>query len=131
MALTPGYGETPLDPEEADALTSQARELLGGDPRKADLYEAEQAILAEVSEQLFDAVADGILGSDEILSDYFLRDLHRKLYGDIWTWAGRFRIRELNIGIHLSRSRRRFAPGLRTPATAGSTPRTGHRANSE
>lgn len=99
MALTPGYGETPLDPEEADALTSQARELLGGDPRKADLYEAEQAILAEVSEQLFDAVADGILGSDEILSDYFLRDLHRKLYGDIWTWAGRFRIRELNIGI--------------------------------
>jgi fido (protein-threonine AMPylation protein) len=29
----------------------------------------------------------------------FLRDLHLKLYGDIWTWAGRFRTRELNIGI--------------------------------
>jgi fido (protein-threonine AMPylation protein) len=99
MALAPGYGETPLDPEEADALTAQARELLGEDPRKADVYEAEQAILAEVSEQLLDAVADGALGFDEILSDYFLRDLHRKLYGDIWTWAGRFRTRELNIGI--------------------------------
>jgi fido (protein-threonine AMPylation protein) len=73
MALAPGYGETPLDPEEADALTAQARELLGDDLRKADLY--------------------------EILPDYFLRDLHQKLYGDIWTWAGRFRTRELNIGI--------------------------------
>lgn len=99
MPVAPGYGETPLDPEEADALTAQARALLGDDPTKADLYEAEQAVLAEVSEHFLDEVADGALGLDEILSDYFLRDLHRKLYGDFWTWAGRFRIRELNIGI--------------------------------
>lgn len=38
MPLAPGYGETPLDPEEADALTAQARALLGDDPTKADLY---------------------------------------------------------------------------------------------
>jgi hypothetical protein len=48
MPLAPGYGETPLDPEEADALTTQARELLGDDPTKADLYEAEQAVFVEV-----------------------------------------------------------------------------------
>jgi fido (protein-threonine AMPylation protein) len=99
MPLAPSYGETPLDPEEADALTARARELLGDDPTKADLYEAEQAVLAEVSEQLLDAVADGALGLDEILSDHFLRDVHLRLYGDIWTWAGRLRTRELNIGI--------------------------------
>jgi fido (protein-threonine AMPylation protein) len=99
MPLAPGYGETPLDPEEADALTAQARALLGDDPTKADLYEAEQAVLAEVSEHFLDEIADGALGLDEILSDYFLRNLHLKLYGDIWTWAGRFRTRELNIGI--------------------------------
>jgi fido (protein-threonine AMPylation protein) len=99
MTLAPGYGETPLDPEEAGALTAQARALLGDDPTKADLYEAEQAVLAEVSEDLLDAVADGALGLDEILSDHFLRDLHLRLYGDIWTWAGRFRTREMNIGI--------------------------------
>lgn len=99
MALAPGYGETPLDPQEAEALTARARALLGDDPTKADLYEVEQAVLAEVSEHLLDAVADGALGIDEILSDHFLRDLHLKLYGDIWTWAGRFRTRELNIGI--------------------------------
>jgi fido (protein-threonine AMPylation protein) len=99
MPLAPGYGETPLDPEEADALTAQARALLGDDLTKADLYEAEQAVLAEVSEHFLDEVADGALGLDEILSDHFLRDLHMKLYGDFWTWAGRFRARELNIGI--------------------------------
>lgn len=99
MALAPGYGETPLDPEEAEALTARARALLGDDPTKADLYDAEQAVLADVSEHLLDDVADGALGLDEILSDHFLRDLHLKLYGDIWTWAGRFRTRELNIGI--------------------------------
>ncbi len=99
MALAPGYGETPLDPEEVGALTAQARELLGDDPTKADLYEAEQAVLVDVSEHLLDVVADGALGLDEILSDRFLRDLHLRLYGDIWTWAGRFRTRELNIGI--------------------------------
>jgi fido (protein-threonine AMPylation protein) len=99
MTLAPGYGETPLDPEEADALTAQARDLLGGSPTKEDLYEVEQAVLAEVSEQLLDAVADGALDLDEILSDHFLRALHLKLYGDIWTWGGRLRTRELNIGI--------------------------------
>lgn len=25
---------------------------------------------------------------DDLLSDYFLRNLHRRMYGDIWNWAG-------------------------------------------
>jgi fido (protein-threonine AMPylation protein) len=53
---------------------------------KADLHEAEQVVLAEVSEDLLDAVADGALGLDQFLSDHFLRDLHLRLYGDIWIW---------------------------------------------
>jgi hypothetical protein len=69
MTLAPGYGETALDPKEAGALTAQARALLRDDPTKTDLYEAEQALLAEVSESLLDAVADGALGLDEILYD--------------------------------------------------------------
>ena len=99
MTLAPGYGETPLDPEEAEALTARARASLGDDPTKADLYEAEQAVLVEISEHLLAEVADGALGLDEILSDVFLRDLHLKLYGDIWTWAGRYRTRKVSIGI--------------------------------
>jgi fido (protein-threonine AMPylation protein) len=57
-----------------------------------DLYDAEQAVLADVTEDLLDAVADGALDLDEILSD------HSSAIS-IWTWADRFRTRELNIGI--------------------------------
>ena len=94
-----GYGETPLDPEEADALTPQAREIFGDEPKKIDLYEAEQAINDEVSIALLDDIADGRLVLADILTDAFLRDLHQKLYGDLWTWAGRYRTRDLNIGV--------------------------------
>ena len=34
-----------------------------------------------------------------ILTDHFIRNLHRLLYGDVWTWAGRFRLIQTNIGI--------------------------------
>lgn len=131
MTLAAGYGETPLDPEEAGALTAQARALLGDDPTKADLYEAEQAVLAEVSEDLLDAVADGALGLDEILSDHFLRDLHLRLYGDIWTWAGRFRTREMNIGIAPEQIAMALRASLENARYRWSTPRTGQRASSE
>ena len=47
--IEPGYGKTPVDPEEADALTPQAREIFGDAPKKIDLYEAEQAVNDEVS----------------------------------------------------------------------------------
>ena len=103
MGVGPGYGETPLDPEEADALTPQAREIFGDEPKKIDLYEAEQAISDDVSIALLDDIADGRLVLTDILTDAFLRDLHQKLYGDLWTWAGRYRTRDLNIGVEPER----------------------------
>lgn len=36
---------------------------------------------------------------DEILTDHFVRDLHRRLYGDVWEWGGKFRLLQTNIGI--------------------------------
>lgn len=78
-----------MDPEEADALTPQACEIFGDVPKKIELYEAEQAINDEVSIALFDDIADGRLVLADMLTDAFLRDLHQKLYGDLWTWAGR------------------------------------------
>ncbi len=35
----------------------------------------------------------------ELLSDEFLRELHERLYGDIWAWAGGYRTREPSIGV--------------------------------
>ena len=34
-----------------------------------------------------------------ILDDAFVRKLHRQLFGDVWEWAGTYRVREKNIGI--------------------------------
>ena len=98
-ALDPGYGETPLEPDEADALTSMARELLGDDLLRADVYDVEQSISDDVSFEFADAVIDGRVGLSDLLTDAFVRELHQRLYGDIWTWAGVYRRTEKSVGI--------------------------------
>ena len=35
----------------------------------------------------------------EILDDRFLRRLHREMFGDVWRWAGRYRVSATNIGV--------------------------------
>lgn len=35
----------------------------------------------------------------DILTDAFIKQLHRKMLGDVWAWAGDFRQTERNIGI--------------------------------
>jgi Fic-DOC domain mobile mystery protein B len=34
-----------------------------------------------------------------ILRESFIKTLHKKMFGDVWVWAGKFRITERNIGI--------------------------------
>jgi Fic-DOC domain mobile mystery protein B len=34
-----------------------------------------------------------------LLTEAAIRDLHRRMFGDVWRWAGRFRTRETNIGV--------------------------------
>jgi fido (protein-threonine AMPylation protein) len=53
----------------------------------------------QVSEDLLTAAFNGSLVPDDLLTAYFVRDLHARLYGDIWTWAGRWRQRDVNIGV--------------------------------
>lgn len=99
MPLTPGYGETPLPHDELTALTESVVDILGTPITKAAVYDLEQAVQDQVSEELLTAVIEGSLLLDELLSDYFVRDLHTRLYGDIWFWAGRLRQHEVNIGV--------------------------------
>jgi Fic-DOC domain mobile mystery protein B len=35
----------------------------------------------------------------EILTDHFVRKLHKNLFGDVWQWAGSYRWTEKNIGV--------------------------------
>jgi Fic-DOC domain mobile mystery protein B len=34
-----------------------------------------------------------------LLSEKFVKDLHKRMYGDVWKWAGSFRNSEKNLGI--------------------------------
>lgn len=99
MAFDPDYGQTLASDEELEALTDAARGAFGEHVRKADLYDAEQAIWADVAQARMAAVLDGSLAVGDILTDRFVRSLHADLYGAIWTWAGRYRLRETNIGV--------------------------------
>jgi Fic-DOC domain mobile mystery protein B len=38
------------------------------------------------------------LTTAELLDDLVLRRLHRAMFGDVWSWAGRYRVTEKNIG---------------------------------
>ena len=97
--LGPGYGETPLDGDELAALHPDARAVLPDPPTKADVYDLEQAFQTAVTEDLVGAVLDGAIGVADVVTDHFLRSLHARLYGDIWTWGGKVRRREINIGV--------------------------------
>jgi Fic-DOC domain mobile mystery protein B len=77
---------TPLTPEEM-------RELIPAYiAYRSDLNEAEQENIGRAQ--------DWALGRRrDLLSEKFIKDLHRKMLGDVWRWAGNFRTSERNLGI--------------------------------
>lgn len=99
MALDPDYGETFLSAEEAEALTPEARQLLGDPIRTADLYDVEQRIQIDVADEWWGNLLNVDVPMRDLLNDHFVRDLHSRLYAPIWQWGGRQRSRETNIGI--------------------------------
>jgi fido (protein-threonine AMPylation protein) len=35
-----------------------------------------------------------------VLSEQFLKELHKRMFGKVWRWAGKFRLSERNISPH-------------------------------
>jgi fido (protein-threonine AMPylation protein) len=97
--LDPEYGTTPLDFEEIDALLPEVAELIGDPVTKAAIYELEQEYESAVREAFLPRAASGELPLADLLTDWNLRDLHARLYENLWSWAGIYRQRELSIGI--------------------------------
>lgn len=91
MPLAPGYGETPLPHDELAALRPDIVGILDALVTRAAVYDLEQGVQDQLSEELMTAAIEGSLLLDELLSDHFIRDLHLRLYADIWVWAGRLR----------------------------------------
>jgi Fic-DOC domain mobile mystery protein B len=80
-------GTTPLDDDEADGLR------LSWVRTRGDLNEAEAANILEARR----AIRSPAL--DQVLDDLWLRQLHKRLFGDVWSWAGTYRHSDRNIGI--------------------------------
>lgn len=82
---------TPLEPEEREGL------LPTWITYRSELNQAEQAnITAGATWARRDRHQD-------ILTEAYLRKLHEKMFGEVWTWAGDFRRAERNIGIDPAR----------------------------
>ena len=78
---------TPLEPEEREGL------LQTWITYRQDLNEAEQTNIAAGT------VWAWRVRRRDLLTEEFLRQLHKRLLGDVWAWAGEFRRTERNIGI--------------------------------
>ncbi|MEJ8571130.1 mobile mystery protein B [Microbaculum marinum] len=80
-------GATPLDPDEAQGLR------FGHVRTQGELNELEQANIQSGLQWL------ARQRKPDILSDNFVRNLHDRLFGEVWRWAGAYRLTEKNIGV--------------------------------
>lgn len=77
---------TPLTPEEI-------RELIPAHiAYPSELNAAEQENIARGQDW-------ALARSRDLLSEEFIKSLHRHMLGDVWRWAGKFRTSERNLGI--------------------------------
>jgi len=82
-------GATPLDPDEKDGL------LYAHIDTRGELDQMEQVNIQQGLQWLHRKK----MTREELLSDHFARQLHHKLFSDVWKWAGEYRRSEKNIGI--------------------------------
>ena len=87
MTFVEPDGATPLDPDEMQGLKFPHVTTRG------ELDELEQANI----EQGLAWISRRRGGS--VFDDRFIRTLHKRLFGDVWNWAGAYRLTEKNIGI--------------------------------
>jgi Fic-DOC domain mobile mystery protein B len=77
---------TPLTPAEREGLIPAYITL------RHELNEAEQEGVLMTDRWVFER-------RRQVLSERFLLGLHKRMFGQVWRWAGRFRTTERNIGV--------------------------------
>ena len=82
---------TPLEPDEREGL------LQAWITYRQELNEAEQTNVTAGTVWAWRA------RRRDLLTEQFLRQLHKRLFGEVWAWAGEFRKTERNIGIEPTR----------------------------
>jgi len=84
--VPPGDGHTELSDEDRFGLLPTYIATRG------ELFDAEQRNIAHALLRRPPAAA-------ALLDDAYLRGLHKAMFDQVWEWAGRYRIRETNIGV--------------------------------
>lgn len=88
LILTYEEGQTPLDPEQINGLKIKTIST------QQQLNEFEQTNINEALKWL-----NTKRKINEVLSEQFLIQVHKRMLGMVWKWAGNFRVTETNIGI--------------------------------
>ncbi len=91
MGLNLDYtdGQTPIDEEEKEGL------LIKTITTKGELDEFEQLNIEEAMQWVFSRK----FKIKEVFTERLIRDLHRRMYRNVWAWAGEFRKTDKNLGI--------------------------------
>lgn len=91
MGLNLDYspGQTPVDENESEGLK------IASVSTKGELDEFEQK---NIEEAVLWTVGTKIK-VDKLLSESFIKSLHKRMFGEVWKWAGNFRQSEKNIGV--------------------------------
>jgi Fic-DOC domain mobile mystery protein B len=91
MGLNLDYinGQTPLDEDEKEGL------LIKTISTRSELDEFEQLNIEEAKVWLLKTK----LTLNKILSEDFIKELHFRMFGNVWKWAGKFRNTNKNIGV--------------------------------
>jgi Fic-DOC domain mobile mystery protein B len=82
-------GQTPLDEDEKEGLLISTI-ATRGDLDEFEQQNIEQAILWSLKRSF---------KADAVFSESFIQTVHRRMYGDVWAWAGEFRKTNKNIGV--------------------------------
>lgn len=89
LDLDYNYGQTPIDEDEKLGL------LIDSISSRGELDEFEQLNIEKAIEWIIHSNFD----TDQILTEKFIKALHRRMFGEVWIWAGKFRKSDKNIGI--------------------------------
>lgn len=82
-------GQTPLDEEEKVGLKIVSI-ATNAELNEFEQHNIEQAILWTFGKKI---------NEQKLFSEQFVKELHKKMFGEVWKWAGQFRKTEKNIGI--------------------------------
>lgn len=82
-------GQTPIDEDEKDGL------LIPTIATRGELDEFEQLNIEEAVEWILIRS----FKTESIFTDKFIRNLHIRMFGNVWNWAGTYRKTNKNLGV--------------------------------